>query len=237
MTPFPGMFKTSSTEICRLRKSLYGLKQAPRAWFEKFRNTLLDFHFHQSNFDSSLFLHNTDVGIVILLVYVDDIVITGSDLDLIRKLQHHLHTTFRMKDLGMLQYFLGLEVQSCPSGSLLHQNKYTQEILTLAGLEHANSTLTPLEVDLKLSKDEGTLLSDPSVYRQLVESLNYLTITRPDISFDVQQVSQYMHSPRDSHFTAVKRIARYLKGTCCRGLFFPINSSMKLTGLKIFYRI
>ena len=86
MSPPPGMFKTPSSEVCRLRRSLYGLKQAPRAWFDKFRSTLLDFHFIQSQFDSSLFLRKTSAGIVLLLVYVDDIVITGSDTELLKHL-------------------------------------------------------------------------------------------------------------------------------------------------------
>ncbi|XP_042944752.1 uncharacterized mitochondrial protein AtMg00810-like [Carya illinoinensis] len=123
-------------------------------------------------------------------VYVDDIVITGSNSHLIERLQQHLKTTFHMKDLGPLQYFLGLE----------------------------------------LCRDEGDILSDPSLYRQLVGSLNYLTITRPDISFAVQQVCQFMQAPRQSHLTAVRRIIRYLKGTFGRGLSFPTKNSLQLTG-------
>jgi hypothetical protein len=97
-----------------------------------------------------------------------------------------------MKDLGPLQYFLGLEVQHCLNGTLLHQHKYTQELLSLAGLQDSNSVLTPMKVNFKVHQASGDPLSDPSMYRQLVGSLNYLTITRPDISFAVQQVSQFM---------------------------------------------
>uniref|UniRef100_A0A6N2NJZ1 CCHC-type domain-containing protein n=1 Tax=Salix viminalis TaxID=40686 RepID=A0A6N2NJZ1_SALVM len=118
---------------------------APRAWFDKFRSTLLDFHFIQSQFDSSLFLRKTSAGIVLLLVYVDDIVITGSDTELLKHLQKHLQDSFHMKDLGNLQYFLGLEFQNTPTGTLLHQHKYTEEVIALAGLQMGNSVLTPLE--------------------------------------------------------------------------------------------
>ena len=185
MSPPLDLFPSSSIEVCRLKRSLYGLKQVPRAWFEKFRTTLLDFTFTQSQFDSSLFFRKTNLRIIILLVYVNDIVITGSDLQLIEQLQQRLHSSFHMKDLGPLQYFLGLEVQHFSNGTLLHQHKYTQELLSLVGLQDGNSVLTPMEVKLKLHQSDG----DPSMYRQLVGSLNYLTITRPDISVVVQQVS------------------------------------------------
>ena len=118
--------------------------------------------------------------------------ITGSDLQLIEQLQQQLKSSFHMKDLGPLQYFLGLEAQHCPTGILLHQYKYTQELLSLVGLSDANSVLTPMKVNLKLHHENCDLLPDPSMYSQLVGSLNYLTITRPDISFAVQQVSQFM---------------------------------------------
>ena len=107
--PF-GMTTSSPHDVCKLRRSLYGLKQAPRSWFEKFRSTLLSFSFTQSQYDSSLFLHTSTSGIVILLVYVDDIIITGIDCGLITKLQQLLNATFHMNDLGHLTYFLGLEV-------------------------------------------------------------------------------------------------------------------------------
>ena len=105
-----GMTTSSPHDVCKLRRSLYGLKQAPRAWCEKFRSTLLFFSFTHSQYDSSLFLHTSTSGIVILLAYVDDIIITGTDCGLITKLQQWLHATSHMKDLGQLAYFLGLEV-------------------------------------------------------------------------------------------------------------------------------
>ncbi|XP_019053485.1 PREDICTED: uncharacterized protein LOC109114773 [Nelumbo nucifera] len=232
MTPPLGLFSSSTLEVCKLNRSLYGLKQAPRAWFEKFRSTLLQFKFVQSQYDSSLFLHKTSIGIVLLLVYVDDMVITGTISLLITQLQQHLRESFHMKDLGHLTYFLGLEVQSNSSGIFLNQHKYTQDLVALAGLQDSSLVDTPLEVNVKYHSDEGELLSDPSLYRQLVGSLNYLTITRPDISFAVQQVSQFMHSPRHLHLVAVRRIIKYLRGTPCHGLFFPAGSSLCLSAFS-----
>lgn len=159
---------------------------------------------------------------------MDDIVITGSNPDLIAQLQQHLQDSFQMKDLGSLTYFLGLEVHRDPSGIFVNQHKYTRDIIDLAGLKESSSMDTPLEVNVKYHRDGGDLIADPTKYRQLVGSLNYLTITRPDISFAVQQVSQFMQSPRHLHLAAVRRIIRYLCGTSHRGLFFPADSSVQL---------
>nr|XP_027192547.1 uncharacterized protein LOC113787705 [Cicer arietinum] len=155
-------------------------------------------------------------------------VITGSDQASIQELKHQLQTAFHMKDLGNLQYFLGLEVHSTSKGIFLHQHKYATYLISMAGVHSANPVDTPLEVNVKYHRDEGDLLSDPLLYRQLVGSLNYLTITRPGISFAVQQVSQFMHSPRHLHLAAVRRIIRYLLGTSQQGLFFPIGTVPKL---------
>jgi hypothetical protein len=230
MSPPPVLFPSSFVEVCRLKRSLYGLKQVPRAWFEKFHTTLLDFTFSRSQYDSSLFFCKTTLRIVILLVNVDDIVITGFDLQLIEQLQQRLKSSFHMKDLRPLQYFLGLRFQPCPNGTLLHQHNYTQELLSLVCLQDSNSVLTPMEVNLKLHQANGDLLSNPSMYQQLVGSLNYLTITRPNISFVVQQVSQFMHVPCQTHLAAIHRLLQYLKGTSGRGLFFPSRNSLQLEG-------
>ncbi|XP_019052077.1 PREDICTED: uncharacterized protein LOC104590526 [Nelumbo nucifera] len=148
------------------------------------------------------------------------------------ELQQRLQESFHMKDLGHLTYFLGLEVQSNSISIFLNQHKYTQDLVALAGLQDSSLVDTSLEVNAKYHSDEGELFTDPSLYRQLVGSLNYLTITRPDISFVVQQVSQFMHSPRHLHLVAVHRIIRYLRGTPCRGLFFPTGSSLCLSAFS-----
>ena len=189
-----GMINSSPHDVCKLKRSLYGLKQAPRAWFEKFRSTILSFSFTQSQYDSSLFFHTSTLGIVLLLVYVDDIIITSTDCGLITKLQRMLHTTFHMKDLRQLTYFLGLEVHHRASGIFMNQHKYIQDLITLAGLKDTAFVETPMEINVKYRKDEGDLLDDPTLYRRLVGSLIYLTTTRSDISYVVHQVNQFMIS-------------------------------------------
>ncbi|KAH0648566.1 hypothetical protein KY285_033814 [Solanum tuberosum] len=232
MKPPLGLFSSPTSDVCKLKRSLYGLKQAPRAWFDKFRSTLLQFSFEQSKYDSSLFLRKTSTGCVLLLVYVDDIIITGTDSSLITCLQQQLKDSFHMKDLGTLTYFLGLEVHNVASGVFLNQHKYTQDLISLAGLQVSSSVDTPLEMNVKYRREEGDLLPDPTIFRQLVGSLNYLTITRPDISFAVQQVSQFMQAPRHLHLVAVRRIIRYLLGTSTRGLFFPSGSPIRLNAFS-----
>ncbi|RVX06561.1 Retrovirus-related Pol polyprotein from transposon RE1 [Vitis vinifera] len=196
MKPPPGLFPSPTSHVCKLRRSLYGLKQAPRAWFDKFRTTLLQFSFRQSKYDTSLFLRKSDMGIVVLLVYVDDIVITGSDSALLSQLKTHLSESFHMKDLGSLTYFLGLEVHHSPSGISLNQHKYASDLVATAGLQGATSVDTPMELNVKLRKRRATYLLIP-------------------------QVSQFLQTPRHLHLAAVRRIIRYVQGTSTRGLFFP----------------
>uniref|UniRef100_A0A2N9IA16 Retrovirus-related Pol polyprotein from transposon TNT 1-94 n=1 Tax=Fagus sylvatica TaxID=28930 RepID=A0A2N9IA16_FAGSY len=228
MRPPAGLLSTPTSAVCKLRRSLYGLKQAPRAWYEKFTSTLFKFALHKSKYDASLFLRKTENGVVILLVYVDDIIITGTDSALISQLKQYLQDSFHMKDLGSLTYFLGLEITTGAHGIFLSQHKYAQDLVAAAGLQDSTPLDTPMELNLKLRKEEGDLLSDPVSYRTLVGSLVYLTITRPDISYAVQQVSQFMASPRHLHMAAVRRIIRYVHGTALRGLSYPAGTSLDL---------
>ena len=164
MTIPPSLSSSSSSDVYKLKRSLYGLKQAPQAWFNKFCSTLLQFSFKQSAYDSSLFFCKTSLDIVLLMVYVDDIVITGMDSTLITQLQHHLQASFHMKDLGPLTYFLGLEVYTESSGIFFNQYKYTQDLISLVGLQDAYFVDTPMEVNTKYHKEEGDLLFDPTMY-------------------------------------------------------------------------
>ena len=133
-----------------------------------------------------------------------------------------------MKDLGQLTYSLGLEVHHRASGIFMNHHKYIQDLITLASLEDTSSIDTLMEVNFKYRKGEGDLLDDPTLYQRLVGSLIYLTTTRPDISYVVHQVSQFMTSPWHLYLVVVQLIIRYLRGSPTRGLFFPIGSSLQL---------
>ncbi|XP_026419899.1 uncharacterized protein LOC113315869 [Papaver somniferum] len=175
-----------------------------------------------------MFLKRSDKGIVLLLLYVDDMVTTGSDLEGINALETQLSMYFQMKDLGHLRYFLGIEVDRSSKGYYVSQVKHANEIIHRAGLTENNTVDTPLEVNVKYNPTDGKILSNPTLYRQLVGSLNYLTITRPDISHAVHVVSQFMSAPRSTHYAVVLRIMRYLKSTLHQGLHFSSTSDFEL---------
>ena len=172
-----------------------------------------------SPYDSTLFLRRTDKGTILLLLYVDDMIITGDDLSGIQELNDFLSQQFEMKDLGHLSYFLGLEITHSTDDLYITQAKYAFDLLSRAGLTDSKTVDTPVELNAHLTPSRGKPLSNPSLYRQLVGSLVYLTVTRPDISYAVHQVSQYLSIPRSTHYAAVLRILRYLKGTLFHGLF------------------
>ena len=136
-----------------------------------------------------MFLHRSSNGITVILVYVDDIIISGTDSFMINNLQASLHESFHMKDLGPLTYFLGLEVHLSEKGLILDQHKYAMDLIEMAGLQQSTLVDTPVEVNIQLAHNTRDLLSDATLYRCLVGSLIYLTITRPDISYAVNLVS------------------------------------------------
>ena len=212
MKPPPGI-PHSTTQVCKLRRALYGLKQAPRAWFEKFSSTIRQLGFKSSNYDYGLFIRQRETSITLLILYVDDMIITGDDITGISELKKSLSQHFEMKDLGRLSYFLGLEVLSDSDGYYLSQAKYASDILTRAGLTDIKTASTPLEMNLRLTPLDGIPLDDATLYRQLVGSLVYLTVTCPDIAHVVHIVSQFMSALRFTHYAVVLRILRYIKGT------------------------
>ncbi|WJZ81726.1 hypothetical protein VitviT2T_001549 [Vitis vinifera] len=186
MQPPPGL-SVESNKVCHLRRALYGLKQAPRAWFAKFSSTIFRLGYTTSPYDSALFLHCTDKDTILLLLYVDDMIITGNDLSGIQELKDFLSQQFEMKDLGHLSYFLGLEITHSTDGLYITQAKYASDLLSQAGLTDSKNVDTPVELNAHLTPSGEKPLSNPSLYRRLVGSLVYLTVTRPDISYVVHQ--------------------------------------------------
>jgi histone deacetylase 1/2 len=215
----PGFVNSDPKLVCKLNKALYGLKQAPRAWFERLNSVLHSLGFVSSRCDPSLFTLTTPTYTIFMLVYVDDIIITGSSLPPIKDLISNLNAQFSLKQLGNLDYFLGIEVSHLSNGSLfLSQTKYIRDLLTKTNMHEAKSMPTPMVGNLKLSKAGSDYLQDPTMYRSVVGALQYATITRPEISFSVNKACQFLSQPLESHWTAVKRILRYLRGTLHYGL-------------------
>ncbi|KAG8479763.1 hypothetical protein CXB51_029589 [Gossypium anomalum] len=218
--------------VCRLRKALYGLKQAPRAWFHKLKEFLVTTGFVASKADTSLFVYQLDSQLMYVLIYVDDIIITGNNNQAIDQFVRQLDATFSLKDLGRLSYFLGIEVQYTTTGLFLNQRKYILDLLRRASMEGSKATPTPMTTTCQLSVNEGQPVADAHVYRSIVGALQYVVITRPDIAFAVNKVCQFMHNPLDIHFKAVKRILRYLHGTLDHGLQFTKSSKFLLEGFS-----
>lgn len=205
--------------VCKLKKALYGLRQAPRAWYSVFSGVLLQQGFQQSKADVSLFTQHNSHGTTLVLIYVDDILVTGSNTSYITGLISLLSTHFAMKDLGNLSYFLGIEVVSHQDSLILSQTKYDVDLLLKAGMHDCKPTFSPSSVKPS-SVDSDVPFEDPSWYRTVVGSLQYLTLTRPEIAFAVNVACQHMHAPMQSHYAAVKRILRYIKGSLHQGLLF-----------------
>ncbi|XP_021995754.1 uncharacterized mitochondrial protein AtMg00810-like [Helianthus annuus] len=223
---------TSSTHpkhVCKLNKSLYGLKQAPRAWYQRFAGYLFKCGFTSNVCDTSLFIYHHGNHLAYLLLYVDDIILTASSNDLLQRIIRSLTAEFKMTDLGSLHHFLGIAVTKQHNGLFLSQSTYAADILSRANMSNCNHVSTPVEVGSKLSADSGASFPDGSLYRSLAGALQYLTITRPDIAYAVQQVCLFMHAPREPHFQFLKRILRYIKGTINQGLLISPSKSTTLT--------
>ncbi|GAU13081.1 hypothetical protein TSUD_173810 [Trifolium subterraneum] len=219
MVQLPGFEVPDANLVCKLNKALYGLKQAPRQWFDRLTTALLQFGFQASKCDPSLFTYTKNRQVVYLLVYVDDIIITGSSSTLVQTLVQKLDSVFSLKQLGDLEYFLGIEVKQLPDKSLLlTQSKYIKDLLVKTNMVDCKPINTPMMSSCKLSKVGSAGMSDTTLYRSVVGSLQYATITRPEISFAVNKVCQFMSAPFESHWIAVKRILRYLRGTIQFGL-------------------
>ena len=215
--------------VCKLHKAIYGLKQAPRAWYYELRHFLLASRFHNSHSDTSLFIFQSAPHVLYLLVYVDDIIVTGSNDAVLSQFVSSLAKRFSLKELGDLSYFLGVEVISHKHGLLLSQRRYITDLLTRLHMHEAKPVLTPLPSSASaVSLKSGLPLPDPTIYREVVGSLQYLSLTRPDVSFAVNKLSQFMHHPTDTHWILVKRILRYLLGTLNKGLLLRRDSPCSL---------
>ncbi|XP_013674157.1 uncharacterized mitochondrial protein AtMg00810-like [Brassica napus] len=218
--------------VCRLHKSLYGLKQASRQWNHKLSAVFFREGFVQAHADHSLFVKRTSTLFIEALIYVDDILLVGNDEAAIAHFKDVLQAAFKLRVLGPSKYFLGFEIAWNSTGISLNQRKYTLELLQDAGYLSCKPVTVSMEPNQKLSESTGTLLPDSSVYRKIVGRLLYLTHTRPDITYAVHKLSQFMAAPRSDHLTAAYRVLRYLKNDPAQGLFYPANTDLTLTAFS-----
>ncbi|KAK8914629.1 hypothetical protein KSP39_PZI023850 [Platanthera zijinensis] len=217
-----------SSKVYKLKKALYGLKQSPRAWNSKIDASLLRLGFTKTDYEPALYIRHTQDGLYIsLCIYVDDLLITGSDAIGIATIKEKLQAEFEMTDLGHVKYFLGMQIARNNLGILITQTKYSDDLLIKFNMEAAKPASTPMAAGEKFMKEDGEEKVNEEEYRSLVGSLIYLTNTRPDIEFAVSIVSRFMHSPSIKHLAAAKRILRYIKGTRGYGLSYSREDTTK----------
>lgn len=191
MRPPPGFHPKSFTLVCRLKKSLYGLRQAPHCWFSKLTTALRACGFHQSYADYSLFTYHIGDVFLSILIYVNDLLITGNSLSSIIKFK-----AYHMKDLGTLKYFLGLEVACNLTNIFLCQRKYTLEIIFEAGFSSAKPAYTLMEPNHHLAKTVGPIFTSSDRYCRLIGKLIYLALSCPKLAYAIHTLAQFMKAPQ-----------------------------------------
>ncbi|PKU61448.1 Retrovirus-related Pol polyprotein from transposon TNT 1-94 [Dendrobium catenatum] len=196
--------------VCRLHKSIYGLKQSPRQWFQQFTDFLKTLGFVFSKADPSLLLYTKDKTNIYILVYIDDILITGNNKEHIQLILRSLHDRFRLKELGNASLFLGIQILPTSSGYFLSQQHYALELIKNAGFFSCKPCSTPAGTKRSIKHDKDALHSDPHSYRKLAGSLQYLSITRPDIAF---ATNAYVNICINQG-TAITKISRGCSDTC-----------------------
>ncbi|KAJ9703116.1 hypothetical protein PVL29_004756 [Vitis rotundifolia] len=186
----PGYTRLTKTKIvCKLERALYGLKQSPQAWFGQFSSVMRKYGYCQSNSDHTLFLKHRQSKVTALIVYVDDMIITGDDAEEISRLQEQLSIKFEMKNLGGLKYFLGIEVARSKKGIFISQRKYVLNLLMKVGLLKCKPVDMPIVQNHRLGEYSNQVSADKVRYQRLVGKLIYLSHTRPDIAYVVSVVS------------------------------------------------
>lgn len=189
--------------------------------------------FRGSRTDPSLFIYSNRGTLLYMLVYVDDIILTGNNQQAIDQVIHKLSNMFAVQDMGSLSYFLGIEITHQNGDLNLSQKKYIQDIIGRAGLSHSKPVPSSITTSANLHLGDSSPFDDPVRYRQLVGALQYVTLSRPDITFAVNKVCQFMHSPTEHHWSAVKRILRYLQGTSSLGLRLQCASDTQLHAYSV----
>nr|GFA09333.1 ribonuclease H-like domain, reverse transcriptase, RNA-dependent DNA polymerase [Tanacetum cinerariifolium] len=217
-------------KVYRLIKALYGLRQAPRAWNIKLDNSLKSLDFKKCALEQAIHTKKTKDSILLIGVYVDDLIITGTPKREIDKFKAQMEEKFEMSDLGLLAYYLGIEVTQTNGDISIKQSAYASKILKEAGMIDCNETLIPMDPCTRLTKiTEGTMVN-PTEYRSLIGCLRYLLHTRPDLSYSVGLLSRFMQEPREQHMKAIRQVLRYVKGTKDHGITYKHNEGNKIHG-------
>ncbi|GKV40705.1 hypothetical protein SLEP1_g48314 [Rubroshorea leprosula] len=230
--PLGYVVKGEENKVLKLKKALYGLKQAPRAW-----NCRIDRYFQENGFvkcpyEYALYVKVSNGGILIVCLYVDDLIFTGNNPRMFEEFKRAMSNEFEMTDIGLMSYYLGIEVKQMEEGIFISQENYAREVLKRFNMSNCKPVNTPVAGGMKLSKFEEGGSVDATLFRTLVGSLRYLTCTRPDILFGVGLVSRYLEAPTTVHLKAAKRILCYVKGTTDFGLNYFASNDFTLRGFS-----
>jgi hypothetical protein len=227
----PGGFEIFSSEshVCQLKRALYGLKQAPRAWYTRIDSYFTGLGFTKSEVDANLYQIVVEGKLLIIVLYVDDLILTGDEKP-IHSCKEDLAKEFEMKDMGLLHYFLGLEIWQRDGEIFVSQSNYAREILGKFHMEGCKTMDTPLLRNCRKEDVTSREVVDANVYRQLVGSLMYLVNTRLDICYAVNHLSQAMVKPTKLFWKAGKHVLRYLRGTSEYVLWYIQTNEVKLHG-------
>ena len=207
-------------KVCKLVKSIYGLKQAPKQWHQKFDSVVLVNGFKINECDKCIYVKNKVYGYVILCLYVDYMLIVGSDDEMIKSTKAMLSTRFDMKDMGLADVILGVKILRTSDGLVLSQSHYVDKILDKFSNDDSGVARTPIDVNLHMLKNRGESVSQLE-YSRVIGSLMYLmSCTRPDIAYAVSKLSRYTSNPNGDHWKGIVRVLRYLRYTRDYGLHY-----------------
>ena len=223
----------SENLVCRLKKSIYGLKQSPRCWNLALDSKVKEIGLSQSSHDPCIYYKNEKGNMLVVCVYVDDIILAGQQEGSIQQVKVALASAFDIKDLGRLNYFLGIKIEQKSDNSIwIGQPAYIEKLLTTHGMQNCKPVNTPVSIGNKLVKaNEEDEPVNQRQYQSAVGSLMYLAVsTRPDISYAVSSLARFSCKPTNEHWTALKRLLRYLKGTTNLGILYSDTGMDKCIG-------
>jgi hypothetical protein len=218
----PPGFKSEEypNHVYKLHKVLYGLKQEPRAWYECFKDFLIENGFRIGKPDTTLFTRKMGKDLFVCQIYVDNIIFGSINNSFSDEFSKIMTGRFEMSMMGVLTFFLGFQVKQAKEGIFISQTKYTREILKKFGMDNGKPIKTPMHTNGYLDLDLGNTSVDQKVYRFMIRSLLYLCASRPDIMFSVCMCARFQAAPEDCYLRAVKRIIRYLVLTPNLGLWY-----------------
>ena len=220
---------STANKVWKLNKSLYGLKQSGRNWHQTLHDYLMKLGFNKSTADPCIFFKRDGNDVTILLVWVDDIIVATSTINLMSDIKSKLSSKFSMKDLGSLSSFLGIKFVQSDGGITMSQEHYLENVLKSFGMDNCKPRSTPCEQNLKSYEEAKVENKDISEYRRMVGTLIYsMTCTRPDLAFTVTKLSQHLSCPTSADWAMLKHVFRYIKHTVAYKLTFTKSTNLRI---------